>query len=48
MAIAASTLSSSSGSASARAAIAGTASGGRWARIVADGSMAITWRSRGS
>jgi hypothetical protein len=47
-AIAASTESSSSGSASAWASIAGAAPGGRWVRIVALGSTARTQRSSGS
>jgi hypothetical protein len=47
-AIAASKVSSSNGSASACASIAGAAPGGRCARIVALGSTASTQRSAGS
>jgi hypothetical protein len=46
--MAASTLWSSNGSASARAAIAGAADGGRWACIVALGSTASPHRSERS
>jgi hypothetical protein len=42
VAIAASKASSSNGSRSAVASIAGTAPAGRWARIAADGSTAAT------
>jgi hypothetical protein len=47
-AVAASTRPSSNGSASARAAIAGAAPGGRCARIVSLGSTASNQRSVGS
>jgi hypothetical protein len=47
-AMVASTESSSKGSASARAAIAGAEPGGRWPRIVALGSTANTQRPAGS
>ena len=48
MAIAASNAPSANGSASARASMHGAAPGGRCARITADGSTAVTSRSRGS
>ena len=47
-AIVASNEPSPNGSASARASMQGAAPGGRWARITADGSTAVTSRSRGS
>jgi hypothetical protein len=48
IAIAASTLSSSSGRASAEAWITGALPGGRWAIITSEGSRAITSRPAGS
>jgi hypothetical protein len=48
IAIAASTLSSRSGSAPALARIAGARPDGRWAAITSLGSMATTYRSLGS